>query len=123
MMVQWHISYGRSSLFGVPWLNMAMGIFSVTIVASGVVSPISMATFPSMESFQPVRSGDQPNIAWSQIEILVPHQTDVFDTIPSVSLGNKYWPNLHGWGNHHCRRKRNRRQQQPHLPVRLNHTP
>jgi len=123
MVVQWRIPYGLSSLFVVPWLNMAMGIFSVTIIASGVASPISVATFPPMETFQPVRSGDQPDITGSQIEILVSHQTDVFDTIPSVSLGNKYWPNLHGWGNHHCRRKRNRRQQQPHLPVRLNHTP
>jgi hypothetical protein len=101
---------------------MAMGIFSVTIIASGVASPISMAALPAMEAFQPVRSGDQPDIAWSQIEILVPDQADVFDTIPSVSLGNHYWPNLHGRGNHHWR-KRNCRQQQPHLPIWLHHTP
>jgi len=102
---------------------MAMGIFSVTIIAGGMTSPISMATFPTMETFQPVRSGDQPDITGSQIEILVSHKADVFDTIPSVSLGNHYRPNLHGWGNHYRRRKRYRRQQQPHLPIWLNHTP
>jgi hypothetical protein len=114
--------YGLSSLFVAPRLNMAVGIFSETIIASGAVSPTSMTTFPSMKSFQPVWSGDQPDITGSQIEILVPHQTDVFDTVPSVSLGNHYWRNVHGRGDHHCRRNRNRRQQKPHLPIWLNYT-
>jgi len=96
---------------------MSTGVFSVMIIARGV------ATFPAMEALQPVRSSDEPDITKSQIEILVSDQADVFDAIPSVSLGNHYWPDLHHWGNQHCRRKLNRRQQHPHLPVRRNHTP
>ena len=106
-----------------PRLNMSVGVFSVTIIARGVVSPIRMTSFPSMKAFQPVRSGDQPDIAGSQIEILVPHQSDILHTIPSVSLGNHYGCNLHSGGNHHCWGKRNRRQIHPHLPVGLNYTP
>jgi len=89
---------------------MPMGVFSETIIASGVVSPIGMTIFPSVETFQPVWPGDQPDIASSKIEILVSNQTDVVDPVPSVSLGNHYRLNHHGWGSHHCRRKRNRRQ-------------
>jgi len=72
-----------------------MGVFSETIIASGVVSPIRMAAFPSMETFQPVWPGEQPDITGSQIEILVPDKTDVFDTVPSVSLGNHHWLDHH----------------------------
>jgi len=89
---------------------MSTGVFSETIIASGVVSPISMTTFPAVETFQPVWPGNQPDIASSQVEILVPDQTDVFDAIPSVCLWNHDRFNHHGWGNHHCRLKRNRRQ-------------
>ena len=67
---------------------MSQGIFSVTIIASRVATPISVATFPSMETCQPVWSGDQPDITGSQIEILIPHQADIFDPIPSVILGD-----------------------------------
>jgi len=102
---------------------MSLGIFSVTIIASRLATPISVATFPSMETCQPVWSGDQPDITGSQIEILISHQTDVFYTIPSISVRNHHWTNLHRWGNYHRRRKLNRWHQQPYLPVRLNHTP
>ena len=104
-------------------MNLAMSISSVTIVAGGVAAPIRMATYPAMETCQPVRSGDQPDITGSQIEVLVPHQTDVFDAIPSVSLGNHNWFNLHGWSHHHGWRKLNGWQPDPDLSVWLNHTP
>ena len=74
---------------------MSMGIFSKAIIASGMVAPIRMTTFPSMEACQPVWAGDQPDITLSQIEILVPDKTDVFDTVPSVSLGNHHWLDHH----------------------------
>ncbi|MGA2243970.1 MAG: hypothetical protein ABSH48_03130 [Verrucomicrobiota bacterium] len=121
MTVQRDVCYGLFSLVA-PWLNMSTGIFSETIIASGVVSPIRMTPFPAMEAIQAVRSGDQPDITWPQIEIPVAYQTDVFDTIPSVSLGNHYWLNRHCRRHHHCRRKRNRRHKQRDLPIGLNHT-
>ena len=100
-----------------------MGVFPETIIASGVVSPISMPPFPAMETCQPVRPGNQPDITRPQIEILVPHHTDVFDPIPSVSLGHHGGFNHHCWRHHHGWRKCNCWYHQPHLPIRLYDTP
>ena len=59
-------------------LDMSTGIFSETIIANGVPPPISMASFPSMETLQPEWFTDQPDITGSQIEILVANKTDEF---------------------------------------------
>ena len=96
-----------------PWLLMSMGIFSVTIIANAVVSPIRMVSFIAMETLQPVSISDQPDITGSQIEILAINDTDVFDTIPDVSFRNHYRSLYHQcrchihrlrshyhWGNH-----------------------
>ena len=72
-------------------LDMSTGIFSETIIANGVLPPISMAPFPSMETLQPEWFSDQPDIARSQIEILVTNDTDEFVTIPGISVGNHDW--------------------------------
>jgi hypothetical protein len=63
------------------WLNMSMSIGSETIIANGALSRISVVFFPSMETLQPEWFSDQPDIARSQIEILVTNKTDEFDTI------------------------------------------
>ncbi|GEM_PF-1426981 len=89
-----------------PWLNMSMGVFSVIIIASGVVSPITMVSFPSMETLQPEWFTDQPEIARSQIEILVTNDTDVFDTIPDVTVRNHYWRLYQRCRSHHYHRLR-----------------
>ena len=90
---------------------MAVGIFSVTIIANGVVPPIRMTAFPAVETFQAVRPGDEPDIAGAKIEILVPDEADVFDTVPSVSVGNHGRLDDDGWRwrNHYRRRNHNRR--------------
>lgn len=99
-----------------------MGIFSVMIIADGVVPPIRMSPFPAVEAFQAVRSGDKPDIAGAQVEILVPDQADVFNAVPGVSLGNHGRLNDDGCRNHHRRRYDNRRYIKPHLTIRLNDT-
>jgi hypothetical protein len=108
--VQLSIQNALFSLVIASWLHMSVGVLSETIITRGVVSPISMSSFPSMETVQPLRSGQQPDIASSQIEILVPHETDIFDTIPSVSLWNHYRLNRHSWRHDYRWLKRNRRQ-------------
>ena len=74
------------------WLNMSVGILSETIIANGVVSPISMVSFPSMETLQPDGITGQPDIAGPQIEIRATNDPDEFDTIPDVTVRNHYWP-------------------------------
>ncbi len=83
---------GRGSPFltVMPWLNMAVPISPVTVIASGVVPPILMAAFPAMKTLQPDGVTEQPDIARSQIVILVANETDVFVTIPDVTVRNHY---------------------------------
>jgi len=85
-------------------LFVAMGIAAETVVANGVGAPIGMAMFPAVETVEPEGVADQPDIAGSEIEILVAHETDVFITIPHVIVRNGH----HGWGNDHRRRRRHR---------------
>ena len=88
-----------SRLVVMPWLNVSIAIGSEPVIANGVGSPIGMASFPSMETIQAEGVTDQPDIACSQIEILVANETDVFDTIPGVTVRN------HGGRLHHQRRR------------------
>jgi hypothetical protein len=53
-----------------------------------------------METLQPEWFSDQPDIARSQIEILVTNETDEFDTIPDVSFRNHYWLLYHRLRSH-----------------------
>ena len=103
-----------------PWVKMSMAIVSVMFIANGVVAPIRMTSFPSMETIEPEWVTDQPDIANSQIEILVTNETDVFVTIPDVTVRNHYRPRCfsHNYRcrccNHHwCER---------HPPIWLNYT-
>jgi hypothetical protein len=113
-----------------PWLNMSIAIGSETIIANGVAAPIRMASFPSMETLQPEWFTDQPDIARSQIEILVTNETDVFDTIPDVTVRNHYWCHYHRWRSHihrlwshiHWSRSRNYYWLERYLPIWLNYT-
>jgi hypothetical protein len=43
----------RPMLVIMPWLLLSMGIPSETIIAYGVLTPIRMASFPSMKTLQP----------------------------------------------------------------------
>ena len=90
-----------------PWLNMSIAIGSETIIANGVLSPIRMASFPSVETLQPEWFSDQPDMVRSQIEILATNEADVFDTIPSVTVRNHYEPRWFSH-NHWCHLHRSR---------------
>jgi len=76
---------------------MSIAIGPKTIIANGVVSPIRMATFPTMETIQPERVTDQPEIARSQVEILATNETNVFVTIPDIIIRNHH---CHRWLSH-----------------------
>ena len=102
-----------------PRLEMPIAIVPETIVADGVPAPIRMASFPSMETLQPVRFSDHPDIAGTQITILVANDADVFVAIPDVIIGDHYW-----FRNHHRRRgwrDRNYWKSERHLPIWLNY--
>jgi hypothetical protein len=86
-----------------PWLDMPMGIFSETIIADGIGSPIRVTSFPSMKTIQPEWITDQPDITRSQVEILVTNETDVFVTIPDVTVRNHYWLHRRRSHYHWCR--------------------
>ncbi len=74
-----------------PRLNMSVAIGPEMIITNGVFAPIRMASFPTVKTFQPEWVSDQPDIAGSQIEILVTHETHIFDTIPSITVRNQHW--------------------------------
>ena len=102
-----------------PWLVMSMAVGSVTIIANGVGLPVSMLSFPSMETLQPEWFTDQPDIAGAQIEILATHETDIFDTIPGVIVRNHY--RFHGRHHHRCRSHHHDGLER-HPAIRFNHT-
>jgi hypothetical protein len=54
-----------SLLVVMPWLDVSIAIRPVTVIANGMVPPVSMASFPSMETIQPERFTEQPDIAGS----------------------------------------------------------
>lgn len=84
----------------------SMGISSETIIANGVVPPIRMVSFPSMETIKPPRFTIYPDIAGSQIHIHAVHETDVFITIPGVTVGNQCYRSYRDrWRNDHRRRR------------------
>lgn len=109
------------------WLNMSVGISSETIIANGVVSPISVVSFPSMETLQTVRATGQPDVARSQIEIRATNDTDEFGTVPGVTVRNLdyRWCDLNGWRwrshDHRCR-GRNYQRLKSHCSIWINHT-
>ena len=100
-----------------PGLNVSIAISPETVIASGVSSPIPMVSFPSMEALQAEWITNQPDISRSQIEILVTHHANIFDTIPDVTIGNHYY-----WLHHYRRRYRNYRWLEYHPPIWLNQT-
>jgi len=100
-----------------PWLHMPMFISSETIIADCMVSPITVAAFPSMKAVQPEWIADQPNVARSQIIILITNDTDVFITVPSVTVGHP-----HGRRSHHHWCRGNYEWLERHLPIWLNDT-
>ena len=89
-----------------------MAVVPVMIVAHGVAPPIRMNAYPRMKVTQPDRVTDQPDIARSQIVILVTHDTDVFVTIPIVIVRDHRHFH-HRWGHNHP---------DTHPPIRFNHT-
>ena len=109
--------WGGLCLRVTPWLNVSITISSETIVTNGVVSPIPMVSFPPMETLQTEWITNQPDIAGSQIEILVTYHADIFDPIPDVAVGNHYH-----WLHHYRRRYRNDRCLEYHPPIWLNQT-
>jgi hypothetical protein len=47
-----------------------------------------MFAFPAVKTFNPKRITDQPKIVRTQVIILIPNVTDVFVTIPDVTVRN-----------------------------------
>jgi len=80
-----------------PWLDMSIPVGSIMVVANGVVPPISMASFPSVKTLQPEWFTEHPDIARSQIVILVTNEADIFVTIPGVAVRNHYGRHFHRW--------------------------
>jgi len=107
-----------------PWLDMSIAIRSVIVIANGMRLPIRMASFPSVETIQPEWVGDEPDIANSQIEILVANETDVFVTIPGVAVRNHYRSHFHRWRchNYHWLRSYDYEWLKRHPSTRLNDT-
>ena len=46
-----------------PGLNMSVPVSPVMVITNCMVPPISMAAFPAMETLQPERVTEQPDIA------------------------------------------------------------
>src|ERR1039458_9139156 len=80
-----------------PWLDVAIAVRPVTVIADSVVPPAGMAPFPSMEAVQPERFAEQPDVAGSQIVILVANKTDVFVAVPGVAVRNHHRSHFHHW--------------------------
>jgi hypothetical protein len=53
-----------------------------------------------METIQPERFTEEPDIAGPQIIILVTHETDVFVTVPDIAVRNHYRGRFHRWRSH-----------------------
>lgn len=62
-------------------LRMGRDVAPVPIIVNGVVTPISMAPLPVIETVQPDRVHDDPIIVGAQIIILAAHDADVFGAI------------------------------------------
>jgi len=103
---------------------MAIAIRPVTVIADGMDPPIDVASFPSMETIQPEGFAEQPDIAGSQIVILVAHETDVFVTIPGVTVRNHHRSHFHRWrsDNHHWLRGHNHEWLKRHPSIWFNDT-
>jgi hypothetical protein len=68
-----------------------------------------------METLQPEWFTDQP-------EILVTNDTDVFDTIPDVTVRNYYWRHYHRWRSHIHWSRSNNYWLERYSPIWLNYT-
>jgi hypothetical protein len=71
-----------------PGLDMAVPVGPVMVVADGVVPPVRMAAFPAMKTLQPEGVAEEPEIAGPEIVTLIPHEPDIFVTIPDVIVRN-----------------------------------
>ncbi len=104
-----------------PWLHMPVSISSVTIIVDSMGSPVRVAAFPSMKTIQPEWITDQPDITGSQIVVLVTNDTDVFVTIPGVTIGHHY-RHLGRRSHHHWCRGHDDKRLERHPYNRLNDT-
>jgi hypothetical protein len=77
-----------------------------------------------METLQPEWFTEQPDIARSQIVILVTNETDVFVTIPGVTVRNHYRSHFYRWRSHidHWLRSHNYEWLKRHPSIWLNDT-
>jgi hypothetical protein len=106
---------------------MPVRICPVTIVTGGVSTPIRMASFPSMKTINPPWFSHNPDIAGSQIVILVAHESDIFVAIPYITVRNPYhdcWCRCHihrWWSRIHDWLRRNDYGFERHAPIRLDH--
>jgi len=115
--------WGCLCRLAMPWLNMSIAIGSETIIANSMFPPITMLSFPSMETLQAEWFTDQPHIARSQIEILVTNDPDEFHTIPDISFRHHYRRFDHWcWRHYHWCRSRNYQWLKTYPPVWLNDT-
>ena len=108
---------------------MSIVIGPESIIMSGVLAPIRMAPFPTVETIQSEWVGNQPHVAGSQIKILVANETDVFNAVPSILIRNHHrsfhhrlWSDVDRLRSDVNRlRRRNDDGCEGHPPVRTNH--
>ena len=111
-------------------LHMPVRIRPVTIIADGMPTPIRMASFPAMKAINPPRFRHHPDVAGSQIVILVAHEADIFIAIPHIIVGNSdhnCWRrgHVHRWWwsrINDCRLRRHDDGFKRDTPIRLDHT-
>src|ERR1700761_3628259 len=75
------------------WHGVSMHVAAILFIADGVSAPISMPSFPVMESCHAGGIQSQPDVVRPKIIILVAHHPDVFVAIPNIRIRN---PHIHG---------------------------
>lgn len=93
------------------WMVVVHG--PVMVVVDGMSAPIRVDHLPALETMESHRIANDPDIAGSQIIILVAHHTDVFVAVPGVVVRDWFRRDdyrrrrsrsrIHdnGWGRHH----------------------
>jgi hypothetical protein len=73
-MPNWAMPYGATIMF----------------VTNGVPTPVSVSTFPSVETTQTPRLTAEPNPAGSKVNIISPDDSDKLESIPHIRFGDKH---------------------------------
>ena len=74
------------------WLRFGMIVIHgpVMVIVDGMSTPICMTHLPGLETMEPHRVANDPDVARSQVIILVTDHADVFVTIPGVVFRDRF---------------------------------